>query len=132
MKRSTPERLRDILEAAETADEIRPGSRNEFDTDVKAQLALTRLIEIIGEAANHVATEVQFANPDVPWRAIVGMRNRITHGYFEMDLNALWQVLTVDLPGVLPRIEQILADVDSASPVEERADGQRAEGQDHR
>ncbi|GAA5158140.1 hypothetical protein GCM10023214_18770 [Amycolatopsis dongchuanensis] len=57
-----------------------------------------------------MAPEVQAANSDVPWRAIVGMRNRITHGYFDMDLNALWRVLTVDLPAVLPRIEQILAD----------------------
>ncbi|GHF58190.1 uncharacterized protein with HEPN domain [Amycolatopsis bartoniae] len=126
MKRATPERLRDILEAANTAAQIRPSSRHEFDADLKAQLALTRLVEIIGEAANHVAPTVQQANSDVPWRAIIGMRHRITHGYFEMDLNALWQVLTVDLPEVLPRIEQILAEISAAS-AGHRADGRCAQ-----
>lgn len=93
---------------------------------------MTRLVEIVGEAANHVSSLVQRAHPEVPWRQIIGMRHRITHDYFEVDLEILWSVLTVELAALLPQVEQILADVDSASPREERADGHRAEGQDHR
>lgn len=132
MKRSTPERLRDIIDAIRTADELRPGTRSEFDWDLKTQLAMTRLVEIVGEAANHVSPLVQRAHPEVPWRQIIGMRHRITHDYFEVDLEILWSVLTVELTALLPQVEQILAEVDSASPVVQHADGHRAEGQDHR
>jgi uncharacterized protein with HEPN domain len=126
------EHLRDIIGAIKAAQELRPATRREFDEDPVSQLAMARLVEIVGEAADQVGPLIQRANPEVPSCRIISMSHRITHGYFEMDLNALWQVLTVDLPSVLPRIEQILAEVDSAAPPEQRGDSRRAEGQDHR
>lgn len=85
MRRPTPERLRDIIDAIETAERLRPATRAEFDSDLMAQLAMTRLVEIVGEAANHVSWTVQTAHPEVPWRQVVGTRHRITHAYFEVD-----------------------------------------------
>lgn len=116
MKRPTTERLRDIIEMAEIADSIRPVSRKELDADVKSQLALTRIVEIIGEAANHVSLDVQRAHPEVPWRQIIATRNRITHGYFDVDLNALWEIITADLPMVLPHIRAILGALEGEGP----------------
>jgi uncharacterized protein with HEPN domain len=79
-----------------------------LDTDLRSQLALTRVVEIVGEAANHVSKDVQSAYPDVPWAAIIGMRHRITHGYFDIDLDTLWEVITRALPALLPQIRAIL------------------------
>lgn len=87
---------------------------------------MTRLVEIVGEAANHVSLEVQRAHPEVPWRQIIGMRHRITHDYFEVDLEILWSVLTVELVALLPQVERILAEV-SASAAGHGSDGRRAE-----
>lgn len=111
MRRSTRERLNDIIESAEKAVQIRPADRESFDTDWVVQLALTRLVEIIGEAANHVGRETQLRHPEVPWRAIVGMRNHITHGYFDVDVDGLWNVLVRDLPRLLPQIRVVLAEL---------------------
>ncbi|WP_116042898.1 HepT-like ribonuclease domain-containing protein [Amycolatopsis palatopharyngis] len=116
MKRATPERLRDIIETAEIAEQLKPATREEFDADLKGQLALTRLAEIVGEASNHVSKAVQNAHPEVPWSAIIGMRHRIIHGYFEVDLEVLWSVVTVELPALLPQIRAILDSLSADNP----------------
>lgn len=114
MRRETPERLRDIIEAAEAVDHFRPADRALFDSDIKGQLALTRLVEIIGEAANHVSTGVRDAHPEVPWREIIGMRHRVTHAYFEVDLDVLWVVVTIDVPRLASQIKAILDALDES------------------
>lgn len=72
------------------------------------ELALTRLIEIIGEAATRVSSEIKSSNPQVPWREIIGMRNRLTHGYDTVDLKALWDTITEDLPPLITDLEKII------------------------
>lgn len=114
MRRETPERLHDIIEAAEYIEQFRPATRAQFDIDIQAQLALTRLIEIIGEAANHVDIRVRDVNPEVPWRQIIGMRNRVTHGYFDVDLDVLWDVISVEVPKLTPQIRAILDSFDQS------------------
>lgn len=69
----------------------------------------------MGEAANHVALDVQEAHPDVPWRAIIGTRHRLSHGYFEVDLDILWEVVTSDIAAVLPKIRSILSTLEPDS-----------------
>lgn len=101
-----------MIEAAEAVAKLCPGTRAEFDSDFRTQLAMMKLAEDLGEAANHVALDVQEAHPDVPWRAIIGTRHRLSHGYFEIDLDILWEVITNDIPAVLPEIRKILSTLD--------------------
>jgi uncharacterized protein with HEPN domain len=96
--RRDAERLADIVEAAEkTAARVGKG-REAFNADEDMQIVLVHLIQIIGEAAAGVSENLIVANPEVPWRQIIAMRNRVVHGYFEVDLNILWDVAIGDLP----------------------------------
>lgn len=72
-------------------------SRNELDSDRAFELQVTHLILRIGEAASHVPDDAK-ARIDLPWRAIIAMRNRLIHAYFEVDHDLLWQALEDGLP----------------------------------
>ena len=72
------------------------------------ELALIRLVEIIGEAATRVGSEMKSSNPQVPWREIIGMRNRLTHGYDTVDLKVLWDTISEDLPPLIADLEKII------------------------
>ncbi len=74
-------------------------------------LALVRLIEIMGEAANHVSEPCQVKYYKIPWRQIIGMRNRIIHAYFDIDLDIIWQVVTQDLGSVLIEVEKAIQEL---------------------
>jgi len=79
--------------------------RNDLDEDLTFNLALTHLVEIIGEAANRVPEEFQEDHPENSVAQIIGMRNRLIHGYDEVDLNFLWSVVENDLPGLIAQLE---------------------------
>jgi len=64
-------------------------------------LALTKLVEIVGQAAKQVTDETRQALPDVPWSAAARMRDRLVHHYFDIDLDVLWSTIQVDLPALL-------------------------------
>ncbi len=68
-------------------------------------MALTRLVEIVGEAATNVSAETAAAFPSVPWRAIAGTRDRLVHAYFDVDFDRLWQIVAVDLPSLVATLE---------------------------
>ena len=70
-------------------------------------------IEIIGEAARGVGHKVRTAHPEVPWRVITNMRNRVSHGYFDIDLDVVWNTVTRDLPKLQESVTRILAELDS-------------------
>jgi len=107
-------RLQHIRDAAIRAISfIKDKTYEDFSQDEMLSLALVRLIEIIGEAANHVSPDCQKAYPQIPWREIVGMRNRIVHAYFDIDLDVIWQVVIADLPELLELIKQALQDLDT-------------------
>jgi uncharacterized protein with HEPN domain len=72
------------------------------------ELALTRLLEIIGEAANRVSEDMQQQHPEIPWRQIVGLRHRLIHGYDAVDLDILWDIVRYDLPPLIAALEEIL------------------------
>jgi len=71
-------------------------------------LALTRLLEIIGEAANRVPEEVRLRYPHLPWLQMIAARNRLIHGYDSVDFDVLWTILENDLPVLIVQLEEIL------------------------
>ena len=76
--------------------------------DQMLQFALVRAIEIIGEAAGRVSEEVQKSAPEIPWREAVGIRNRLVHAYFDVDLGILWQTAVESVPQLQERLENLL------------------------
>src|SRR5919197_604271 len=103
-------RRRHMLEHAhEAVTLVRGKKRPDLDSERVLSLALVRLLEIIGEAAGRVTKELQAQNPDVVWPQIVGLRNRLIHGYDSVDMDILWQILTADLPRLIIQLETILA-----------------------
>ena len=99
-------RMQHIHEAAREALELMgDASRNDLDSDRKLSLAVVRLLEIIGEAANGVSSEYQQAHPDLPWAGMISMRNRLIHGYFDVNLDVVWKTMKEDLPELLRRLD---------------------------
>ncbi len=83
-------------------------SRSELDANRMLNLALVKLLEILGEAANRVRSEDQARYPQIPWQQLVGLRNRLVHGYDQIDLEILWQILFSDLPPLVEDLEKIV------------------------
>ena len=112
MSRHNPETaLRQILAHAREAVAIVQGkTRTDLDEDRLLNLALSRLLEIIGEAANRVPEEIQMRYPDMPWMQMIGARNRLIHGYDSVDFDIMWVIVEKDLPVLISRLEQILGD----------------------
>ncbi len=101
------DRMTHMLESARRANELIQGkSRSDLTSDDVLGLALTRLIEIIGEAACHVSEEGRKELPQLPWDQIVNMRHRIVHGYYNVDLDILWDTIEIDLPPLVAVIEK--------------------------
>jgi len=100
-----------MLESALKVREFVTGlSLEEVRTDEMRALALVRLLEIIGEAARVVSDEFRGANPDIPWAQIVGLRNRLIHGYADVDWDVLWGIVSDDLPVLVNALEILLND----------------------
>lgn len=105
-------RLRHMLDhAREAVAMIRDHKREDLETDRKLNLALVRLVEIIGEAAARVSLRGQELAPDIPWQDIIGMRNRIVHGYDEVDFDILWDVVELHLPPLIVELERVIGGV---------------------
>ena len=83
-------------------------SRADLNTDRMLSLALVRLLEIVGEAAAHVSDATKAAAPTVPWNSIIGLRNRLVHGYDDVDLDILWTIVTKDLPPLIRELDAVI------------------------
>ncbi len=91
-------RLRHMLEHATEAVEMARGrTRADLDGDRQFALAMTRLLEIVGEAAGRISEPTRGKMPSIPWPNIVGLRNRLVHAYDEVDLDVLWATVQRDL-----------------------------------
>lgn len=102
-------RLRHMLAAAHTAVEFcQERSSNELKSNQMLSLALTRLLEIIGEAAKGISQDLRQSSPEIPWRQIAGTRDQLTHAYFDVDLDIIWGIVIKDLPPLITQLEQIL------------------------
>ena len=97
-----------MIEAAENAIQFVAGrQRADLATDRMLQFALVRAIEIVGEAATKVSDETRSAHANIPWKTIVGMRNRLVHAYFEIDADILWVAATVEIPTLLVQLQAL-------------------------
>ena len=101
-------RARHMLQAARKALGFAQGRcRADLDGDEQFALSLVRLLEILGEAAARVTDGTRRANEEIPWAEMVGMRNRLIHGYDVVDHDVLWQTVIEDLPALIPLLEGI-------------------------
>jgi uncharacterized protein with HEPN domain len=81
----------------------------EFAKDVQLQDSVIRRLEIIGEAASHVAEEAAIELPELPWRKMVDMRNFTIHQYWDVDVNIVWETVKQDLPSAVAAIDRFLS-----------------------
>lgn len=116
MKSSIPNadeiRLRHMLDAGrEAVASARSRGRSDLDRDRLWALGIVKCIDIIGEAAARVSPETRQRFPEIPWAQVVGMRNRLVHVYFDLDLDQVWNAVTDDLPPLLADLQNILEQV---------------------
>jgi uncharacterized protein with HEPN domain len=94
--------------AREAVDMAAGRSRGDLQSDRQFQLALARLVEIVGEAAGRLSERRRNQHKSIPWREVIGMRNRLIHGYDRVDLDILWEVVRQDLPDLITQLDAIL------------------------
>jgi uncharacterized protein with HEPN domain len=105
-------RLRHMADHAMEAVEMARGrTRGDLDTDRQLNLSLVRLLEVVGEAASRVSEATRESCPGIPWGQIIGLRNRLVHGYDEVDFDILWDIVKYDLPPLINELKQILGEV---------------------
>ncbi|NOY86613.1 MAG: DUF86 domain-containing protein [Deltaproteobacteria bacterium] len=102
-------RLRHMRDFARKAVALTEGkSKGDLEKNEVLRLAVTHLVELIGEAASHIPVEVQTEYAHIPWPKIVGMRNRLIHGYDFVDMDILWEALQSNVPQLLTELDSIL------------------------
>ena len=112
MKREYRDYVADILDALASSVEFNEGMTfDEFKADKKTVFAVTRAIEIIGEAAESIPPDLRSEYPDIPWRDMAGMRDKLVHEYFGVDVAILWETLQEDVPSLLPLMEKMAEDL---------------------
>ena len=115
-QRSYIDFLRDILQASNEAVAFTAGMDfPTFNSDRRTNLAVTRALEIVGEAARHVPASVRRRYPLVPWQDMTDMRNKVIHDYFGVDLEVVWRTVQDDLPPLCEAVQQILAELGDKS-----------------
>lgn len=83
-------------------------SYDQFETDFRINFAVIRALEIIGEASKRLPKGLRDRYPQIPWKGMAGMRDRIIHGYDDVDYQIVWGVVKNDIPEIKPRIQKIL------------------------
>ena len=109
MKREYEDYLRDMVENAEKAlSFVRGMNYDEFCVDDKSVYAVIRALEIIGEAARQIPENIRQSNPEIQWREITAMRNKLTHEYFGVNTKVIWRTVHEDLTIMLPFLKKML------------------------
>jgi uncharacterized protein with HEPN domain len=101
--------LLDVLEAARLLQTFVEGvDWDTFENDLMRRAAVMRQLEIMGEAARRLSEETRLELSEIPWRQIIGMRNRLIHGYDDVDLAIVWDSVQNDLPPLIAQLEQVV------------------------
>jgi len=113
--RDPKERLLDILDAIAAIERHHGRDKAAFEGDELLQVWFLRHLQIIGEAARALPEDVRALAPEVPWSKIVGMRNILVHGYFDIDTDIVWDAATRDVPDIKPGVERLLKTLEEQS-----------------
>lgn len=113
MKRDYRLFLKDILAAIDAIEKFTEGMEfNELPEDDKTSSAVIRKLEVIGEAVRNIPEQIQKKYPEIPWKLMAGMRDRLIHGYFGIDYKLVWDTIKSDLPVVKTFLKKVLKDID--------------------
>ena len=113
MKRDLSLFIEDILEKINLIENsIKKISKDKFESDELLTDATIRRLEIIGEAVKNIPYNFREKYPEVPWKKIAGFRDVIVHAYFEVDFNAVWDIIKKDLPDLKKKILKIKKDLE--------------------
>jgi uncharacterized protein with HEPN domain len=104
--------VEDIIEAMDQAELAIAGvNYDRFAHDFMINFVVVRALEIVGEATKRLPIPFRDQHPDIPWRKMAGMRDRIIHGYDTVDLEVVWNVVTQEIPQTKPLLQQLLDEV---------------------
>ncbi len=94
--------------ASKVVEKTSSDSRAQFDADENLRLAVTHLLQVIGEAASHVSSDFRNQHNQIPWKAIIGMRQKVVHDYMNVDEDIVWDTARSEVPSLVERLAAIL------------------------
>ena len=95
--------------ARKALDLVRGKSRQDYNSDETLRFALTHLVQVVGEAARRLSAKFCDAHPQIPWKAIVGMRHKVVHDYMNIDEDVVWDTVVTELPPLVTELEKIVS-----------------------
>lgn len=112
-RREVRDYIRDILVAVDDSESFVEGMTFEqFEKDKKTVHAVVRNLEIIGEAAKNIPADIRVKYGDVPWKRMIGMRDKVIHGYFGVNVKTLWTTVKDDLPPLKKLVQRMLKELE--------------------
>jgi uncharacterized protein with HEPN domain len=113
MKREIGDYIQDIIDSLDKLVKFVEGmSYDEFEQDDKTVFAVVRALEIIGEAVKNIPDEVRGRYPEIPWKDMAGMRDKLIHSYFGLRLERVWETVQEEIPPLKPLFEQVASDLE--------------------
>ena len=105
--------IEDIIEHMSYAEDfVKDLAYEDFVDDKKTVLSVTKCIEVVGEATKHIPDSIREKYTEIPWRDLAGIRDRLVHGYFKVNLEIVWMTMTQEFPELRPKMEKALIDID--------------------